>query len=204
MGAGRPAAEDHGGALLAPQPVARRPGRAQPGPKEVTDVKVSELMTRDVLACRPTDSIERAVQIMWEQDCGCVPVVDAQQNVVGMITDRDACMGAYTKGCALGEMSVAQAMSNGVALCRMHEDVEAALRMMADKQLHRLPVVDQGQRLAGVLSMADVLQAMAARDAAARRKYGEEILETLAAVTRPRRARQAEKPAKRIALAAGA
>jgi CBS domain-containing protein len=170
----------------------------------VTNVKVSELMTRDVLTCRPTDSMSRAAQIMWEQDCGCVPIVDAERSVLGMITDRDACIASYTRGLALGEMAIGQAMSNGAAVCRMNDDVETALRIMAEKQLHRLPVVDQGQRLAGMLSMADVVQAVGGRDVATRRKYAEEILDVMAAVTRPRRERPAQKPAKRVQIPVGA
>lgn len=167
-------------------------------------MRVSELMTRDVLACRPADSMDRAVQIMWERDCGCVPIVDAERNVLGMLTDRDACMAAYTGGGTLRALKVAQAMSNGVACCRADDDVEVALRTMAEKQLHRLPVVEHGQRLVGMLSMADLVQAAKAVDGAKRRKYAEEVLDTLITVTRPRQARASQRPAGREAVAAGA
>jgi CBS domain-containing protein len=121
-----------------------------------------------------------------------------------MITDRDACMATYTKGLTLGAMAVGQAMSNGASVCRMNDDVESALSTMAEKQLHRLPVVDQGQKLAGMLSMADVIQAVGARDVATRRRYAEEILGVMAAVTRPRQERPAQKPAKRVQIPVGA
>jgi CBS domain-containing protein len=142
--------------------------------------------------------MERAAQIMWEGDCGCVPIVDARRNVQGMITDRDLCMAAYTRGQALSSMSVAQAMSDGVVCCRTEDDVEDALKRMAESQLHRLPVVDEGNQLAGMLSMADILQSRL------RRKHAEEMLETMVALTRPRRAHEVQEPAKRVSVGAGA
>ena len=64
-------------------------------------MKVGDLMTKDVKACSQHDSLNRAAQLMWENDCGSVPVVDSDSKVVGMLTDRDICMAAYTKGIAL-------------------------------------------------------------------------------------------------------
>jgi CBS domain-containing protein len=61
-------------------------------------VKVFELMTRDVKTCGCADMVEHAAHIMWTRDCGCVPVVDGDGHVVGMVTDRDVCMAAYTQG----------------------------------------------------------------------------------------------------------
>ncbi len=55
-------------------------------------MNVGDLMTRDVKTCRSHDSLDRAARIMWDHDCGCVPVVDANGKAVGMITDRDVCM----------------------------------------------------------------------------------------------------------------
>lgn len=167
-------------------------------------MKVSKLMARDVVSCSPTDPVTRAAQIMWEQDCGCVPVVDPGKSVLGMITDRDTCMAAYTRGQALGVMTVAEVMSDGPSVCRTTDDVETALRTMAEKQLHRLPVVDENQRLAGMLSLADVVQAADSKDPAARREYAEKIVEAMTAVTRPRQRREAQTRARREALAAGA
>lgn len=150
-------------------------------------MKVSQLMTRDVLTVRPADPLSRAAQIMWEADCGCVPVVGPSGEVEGMITDRDACMAAYTRGRALATLSVAQAMSREPVTCRANDALESALRTMAAKQLHRLPVIDDERRLAGVLSMADVLQGADAKDATARRKLADGVVDALKAVTQPRR-----------------
>ncbi|MBA3541520.1 MAG: CBS domain-containing protein, partial [Deltaproteobacteria bacterium] len=59
------------------------------------------MMTRSVHTCQPTDTLAAAAKLMWEHDIGALPVVDQVGHVVGMITDRDACMAAYTRGDAL-------------------------------------------------------------------------------------------------------
>src|SRR5690606_28351921 len=61
-------------------------------------MQVRELMTRDVQVCGPRDDLNRAAQIMWDHDCGVVPVVDSERRPIGMVTDRDVCMAAYTQG----------------------------------------------------------------------------------------------------------
>ena len=69
-------------------------------------MKVAELMTRSVLAAHPQDSLARAAQMMWDHDCGALPVIDDSGRVLGMITDRDVCMAAYTQGRPLAEIPV--------------------------------------------------------------------------------------------------
>jgi CBS domain-containing protein len=119
-------------------------------------MRVGELMTSDVKACHPGDSLNRAAQIMWENDCGCVPVEDDAGRVVGMLTDRDACMAAYTQGRALSEIPVESAMSRMVVACRAEETAAAAERLMREQRIRRLAVLDRDGRLAGILSLSDI------------------------------------------------
>lgn len=122
-------------------------------------MRVEQLMTRTVKTCTPTDSLERAAGIMWDYDCGALPVVAGDEEggrVVGMLTDRDVCMAAYTQGRALREIPVASAMSQRLCTCRATDAVGVALKVMETNQLHRLPVVDGGDRLIGLLSLADL------------------------------------------------
>src|SRR6266516_685070 len=72
---------------------AERLWRNQPG--KVRAMRAKEIMNREVRACRPSDSLANADRLMWDHDLGCVPVVDDQSTVMGMITDRDICMAAY-------------------------------------------------------------------------------------------------------------
>jgi CBS domain-containing protein len=131
-------------------------------------MKVEQLMTRNVRTCRSSDPLERAAQLMWEQDCGIVPVTaegNGSGRVVGMITDRDVCMAAYTQGRRLAEIPVSSAMSRELFSCRPTDSLAVALKVMETNQVHRLPVVDRDDQVVGLLSLADI-----AREA--RREHG--------------------------------
>jgi CBS domain-containing protein len=122
-------------------------------------MKVEQLMTRTVRTCSPDDSLSCAAEIMWNHDCGCVPVVlegDGDPQLVAMITDRDVCMAAWTQGRPLCEIPVRTAMSHTVCSVGPHEPVEVALKILATNQLHRLPVLDAAGRLVGIVALADI------------------------------------------------
>ena len=75
---------------------------------------MSELMTRDVASCEMEHPLACSAKIMWERDCGCVPVVDDDNRVVGMLTDRDICMAALTRGRMLVDLPVHAAACRSV------------------------------------------------------------------------------------------
>jgi CBS domain-containing protein len=150
-------------------------------------MKVQELMIRDVQSCSADDDLNRAAQIMWEYDCGVVPVVDSVTRVVGMITDRDLCMAAYTQGLPLGSLRVGDSMSKEVFSSSPGESLESALTIMRTRHVRRLPVIDDQLRLVGILSLGDL-----AREAERKGRPGgraqpsPEISATLAAICEPR------------------
>ena len=119
-------------------------------------MKVEQLMARSVRACRPDDTLNTAAEIMWENDCGCVPVVDVGNHVVGMVTDRDVCMAAYIQGRRLNEMRVSSAMSREVFSCKFDDAIAAAEEVLRVHAVRRLPVVDESGVLVGILSMNDI------------------------------------------------
>jgi len=121
-------------------------------------MKVEQLMVKNMAACRPESTLEEAARIMWERDCGFVPVIESGQStkVVGVITDRDACMAAYTRGAPLKDLRVADAMAKVVWSCRPSDSIEEAERRMAEARVRRLAVVDESSQLLGVLSLADL------------------------------------------------
>lgn len=153
-------------------------------------MKVSELMTKNVRNGWIGEPLDHAAKLMWEYDCGSLPVLDQNGRVVGMVTDRDVCMAAYTQGEILGRIPVSRAMSAELYSCRPDEELDKVEKRMRAHQLRRLPVVDDDGRLRGVVSLADIAQ-RAAKDAkgkAGARQVGfAEVGETLAAVTAPRR-----------------
>jgi len=118
-------------------------------------MKVSELMKREVQACSVHDNLERAARIMWECDCGCVPVVDDDARVVGMLTDRDVCMAGYTQGKPYAEILVTSAMATKVFGVDAQDQVEVAEAIMRTHRVRRLPVFE-GTKLVGILSLSDV------------------------------------------------
>jgi CBS domain-containing protein len=119
-------------------------------------MKVSHVMTKNPKTCSIDDSLERAAQIMWDLDCGCVPVVDAEGRAVAMVTDRDVCMAAYTQGKALWQLPVGLAASRRLVSARPDDPIEAAQELMEQYRVRRLPVLDADGRPVGILSMNDV------------------------------------------------
>jgi CBS-domain-containing membrane protein len=114
-------------------------------------------MTRDVRACEIQDSLNAAARIMWDHDCGCVPVVDAHGKLVGIVTDRDICMAAYTQGVPLEAIPVERVMSPKVISCARGDDLDTAHRLMRTHEIHRIPVVDTRGRPIGILSLSDIV-----------------------------------------------
>jgi len=148
-------------------------------------MKVSDLMTKEVRTCHQHDSLNRAAQLMWENDCGAVPVIDSDRNVIGMLTARDICMAAYTQGVALREASAASAMSRDVSVCNPSDNITSAAERMRERQIRRLPVVDKAQRLIGILSMSDIARETDRLRASKSRKRpikDGELIETLGAI----------------------
>lgn len=156
-------------------------------------MRVRELMSSPARTCGPQDTLAQAARLMWENDCGILPVVDGNGRVGGAITDRDICMGAYTKGLHLAELRVSDSMSGSVITVGAEDDLAAAAKLMADNQIRRLPVVDAEGRIAGVLSLNDFARA-APKDT----KVGKDALKALTAICQPRAAASAvgEPPAK--------
>jgi len=118
---------------------------------------VENVMTREVESCRPEDTLSAAASVMWRKDCGVVPVVDEEGRVVGMITDRDICMALATRPQTASEVPVSEVMSRDVRSCNAVDDIRDALEIIGRERLRRLPVVDSDGRLAGVLSVSDIV-----------------------------------------------
>jgi len=144
-------------------------------------MKVEDVMTREVAECRPDDTLNVAAKIMWERDCGCVPVVDASGIVCGVITDRDVCMAAFTQGRPLHEIAVRSAMSKDPQSVRPEDSVEHAQELMRRSRVRRIPVLDEGHLL-GMLSIGDLLR----RTTHSHKHHGlraDQVVETLAVIS---------------------
>jgi CBS domain-containing protein len=148
-------------------------------------MKAKDMMVRDVKKCAPQDTLNRAAQLMWDHDCGIVPVTDADDRLVGVVTDRDVCMGAYTKGRPLCDIRVDEVMSREVKSCRSEDTVGDIEAMMRKNRIRRVPITDPMDRVIGVVSMSDLARRASERSKGTDGIVPAEVGETLASVCRP-------------------
>jgi CBS domain-containing protein len=117
---------------------------------------VAEVMTRDVRTMSPNDSVVEAARCMDELNVGVIPVCEGEK-LVGMVTDRDIVVrGVAAQQGELKSMKLADVMSAHVRCAREEDDVDRVLGEMADAQIRRMPVVDDSQRLVGIVSLGDI------------------------------------------------
>ncbi len=119
-------------------------------------MKVKDIMTESAYSIKASQHLNDAAHLMWEFDCGCLPVSDEDECIRGVVTDRDICMAAYSKGLPIEEMPVSTAMSATVFSCSEEDSIEKAEDMMRHHQVRRLPVLDKKQKLKGILSLNDI------------------------------------------------
>lgn len=153
-------------------------------------MRVEDAMTRTVETCSPDDGLNVAASIMWNRDIGCLPVVEGSEGrIVGMITDRDICMAAYTTGAPIQTIPVRNVMAHKIAAVTPHDHLHAAEHLMRSAQVHRVPVVAPDGKVVGMLTLNDIVR-FHARPAVARTPEvsAEEVAMTLAAITMPREA----------------
>lgn len=151
-------------------------------------MNVTELMSTAVQCCHPNDSLQRAAQIMWDNDCGCVPIVDDANRVVGIVTDRDACMAVLTQGKLLSDIGVMSAAAKTIVSVNENDSVEHAEALMRDNQVRRLPVLDEAGRLSGLLSLNDIARHAHRTGRRSNGLSGDTIAQTLAAICETREA----------------
>lgn len=141
-------------------------------------MKVTDLMTALPESCRPDTNLAVAVQRLWDVDCGVLPVIDASGVLVGIITDRDICIALGTRDEPASRVRVDSVMRAPVETCVTSDDISTALHKMKDRRVRRLPVVDAGGGLVGVLSLNDIALAGTSRNGV----RPEQLLETLRAI----------------------
>ncbi|WP_158002541.1 CBS domain-containing protein [Methyloterricola oryzae] len=142
-------------------------------------------MTKDVQCCRPDDSLELATQMMWDHDCGCLPVCtdNGEKRVVGMLTDRDIALCALFEGMPLRDLRVSQAMAKELRTCLPSQSLADAEKIMSDGKVRRLPVLDKQQGLVGIISLADLAQEAAREQTTSSKNITDgDVSNTLAAI----------------------
>lgn len=151
-------------------------------------MKVKDIMQVEVIACSPEDRLSDAARAMWQGDCGFVVVVEREHDgqrsrrMVGVLTDRDVCMAAYTKNQPLSEIRVRELMKTDVAACAPGDDISVVHELMRQHQVRRVPVADGPGDIQGVISLNDLALDAANRGGSALKEVGL----TLAAVCQHR------------------
>jgi CBS domain-containing protein len=117
--------------------------------------KVHEVMTDRPRCVTPETTISEAAQLMKSDDIGSLPILDGEQ-LAGVVTDRDIVIRAIAEGKDPRGMPVREVASRELVTVHADEDLSNALKLMASQQVRRLPVVDDDNRLVGIVAQADV------------------------------------------------
>jgi CBS domain-containing protein len=128
-------------------------------------MKAREIMTAGPACCTPEDTAQDAARKMVENDCGCLPVVDNMdsKHITGVVTDRDLAARGLAEGKG-ADTSVREVMSADPSCCTPDADVEEVERIMAERQVRRVPVIDEEDRVVGIIAQADLARSRAASD----------------------------------------
>ncbi|HEY4106197.1 MAG TPA: CBS domain-containing protein [Polyangiaceae bacterium] len=149
-------------------------------------MKIDEIMTRNVRGISPDETLGTAAQIMWENDCGVVPVVEADGRLVGVVTDRDICMAAHLQGAPLHDSRVSSAMARDVKTCSPRDTPATVQAIMSQNKIRRVPVVDDAGRLVGIVTLGDLAYLVGRETNGGDGMTWTAIGHTLAAISQPR------------------
>src|SRR5450755_4643245 len=120
-------------------------------------MKVKDFMVRDVKFCNRDSNLAQVAEIMWNGGCGTLPVLNDSGRLLSMITDRDVCIALGTRNLRASEVHVSDVAEPRYFACAADDDIYAALKTMAAQEVRRLPVVDDGLKLVGILSIDDII-----------------------------------------------
>lgn len=118
----------------------------------------ADVMTKDPISCQGSDTVHVAAVLMKEQDVGSIPVVDSRQNnrLAGIITDRDLTVKVLAEGRDANTTKLEEVMTRHPVTCAPGDNLQKVFEAMTSNQVRRIPVVDQENRLVGIIAQADV------------------------------------------------
>lgn len=155
-------------------------------------MRVQDIMTQEPKCCGLDTNLAAAAELMWNNDCGVLPVVDGDGKLAGIVTDRDMCIALGTRNRLAADTAVKDVATGEVQTCTPDDDAHTAMAIMRRAKVRRLPVVGEGGKLEGIVALNDIV-------VAADRKHGaidyEEVMNTVKAVSE-HRGRKPAQPAK--------
>jgi CBS domain-containing protein len=152
-------------------------------------MKVRDLMTKTAVFSRPETNLAAAGALMWQNDCGALPVVSDGRKVTGILTDRDICIALATRDRRSSQLTAGEVATQQAIVCKPEDEIHAAITTMRNERIRRLPVVNDEGGLEGIVSIDDIV--LRAKKADGKKKpgvsYGD-VVETLQAIYEHRRA----------------
>jgi len=120
--------------------------------------KCNEVMTKNPVCCLPDDMVAKVAQLMKRENIGPIPVIENEQTqkLIGIVTDRDLALKIVAEGRDAKSTKVEAVMTRKVVTCRAEDDLQKALDAMSEHQLRRIPVVDNDNKILGIIAQADV------------------------------------------------
>jgi CBS domain-containing protein len=120
--------------------------------------KCNEVMTKNPVCCLPSDMVIKVAELMKSKNIGSIPVIESEQTekLVGIVTDRDLALRIVGEGRDAKSTKVEVVMTRKVVTCRADDNLQKALDAMAEHQLRRIPVVDNDNKVLGIIAQADV------------------------------------------------
>ena len=121
-------------------------------------MKVKDVMHKGVDWVGPETPVTEVARLMQAHDIGCIPIGENDQ-LIGMVTDRDiVCKGLADKGFSAARTTARDVMTDGIHCCREDDDLAQAMHHMETLKVRRLPVINKGKRMVGMISLGDVCQ----------------------------------------------
>lgn len=143
-------------------------------------MKIKDVMTASPLTCHTRDTLDASCRIMWDSDCGSVPVVDDEGRLAGILTDRDVAIASWTRGEPMSRIPAAAVMSTKVTTCHEDDNVGDVHDKMRAARVRRIPVVDADGRPRGIVSLNDIACHAGGNRGRAHSQALEEVGKTLA------------------------
>jgi len=118
-------------------------------------MKISEIMTKEVISLSVDDTVERAAQLMKEYNIGSIPVNTEGRGVVGIVTDRDIILRCVAEGKNIKGQKIREIMTSNPVVGDENINVNDATRIMSERQIRRLPIISN-DKLIGIVSLGDL------------------------------------------------
>jgi CBS domain-containing protein len=122
-------------------------------------MKAKDVMTANPVTCQQTDFIRKAVEVMEQEDTGIVPVLNEENECIGVITDRDICMEVVLREIDASSTPISKIIHHKLLSCTEDDDLRNVIARMKEQQVKRI-IVTKGEQCIGIISEHDIVKYM--------------------------------------------